>query len=84
MVIYLVLSDNMSMNGSKIELKLAKRLRQLRKKQRLTQEAVSERAGISVRHYQQLESSKPHAVQLNTLEKLAKAFKITPSKLLDF
>ena len=69
---------------SRIELKLAKRLRELRKKHGLTQERVAEKADLSVRHYQQLESSKPHAVQLNTLEKLAHALKTTPSKLLDF
>lgn len=72
------------MSRLQIELKFAKRLRELRKKNGVTQEEVAERADMSVRHYQQLESNKPHAVRLNTLEKLAKAFKTTPSKLLDF
>ena len=67
-----------------IELDLSKQLRRLRKKHHLTQEQVAEKADLSARHYQQLESSQPHAVRLNTLAKLAKAFKTTPSKLLDF
>ena len=73
------------MPTSRICLELAKRLRELRKKYKLTQEEASELAGMDARHYQKFESlKKPQSPRLETLEKLAKAFKTTPSKLLDF
>ena len=72
------------MKPPSIALGLARKLKQLRIKQALTQEQAAERAGMPIRYYQKLESGNPHAVRTTTLEKLAKAFKITPSKLLDF
>lgn len=84
MVIYPVSFQNKHMGKSQIELAFARQLRRLRKESRFTQEQIAEKADLSVRHYQQLESSKPHAVRLVTLAKLAKAFKTTHSKLLDF
>ena len=72
------------MSASKINQKLAKRLRQLRKKHKLTQEQTAELAGMDIRHYQKLESRSPNSPTLDTLAKLAKAFKITLSELLDF
>lgn len=68
----------------KIRLQLARKLKQHRNKAKLTQENVAELIGVSVRYYQMLESQKPTAVKIDTIEKLAKAFKINPSKLLDF
>ncbi|MBI5149629.1 MAG: helix-turn-helix transcriptional regulator [Candidatus Omnitrophica bacterium] len=67
-----------------IKLKLAKRLRQLRQKYGYTQEKLAELSGVDYKHIQLLESSNPSTAKLDTIEKLAKAFKITPSKLLDF
>lgn len=67
-----------------IQKKLAKRLRELRKKEGLTQEKLAELSGIDYKHIQLLESSNPPAAKLDTLEKLAKAFKITPASLLAF
>lgn len=67
-----------------IRLKLAKRLRQLRQKCGYTQEKLAEFSGVDYKHIQLLESSNPSTAKLDTIEKLAKAFKITPSKLLDF
>jgi len=67
-----------------IQKKLAKRLRELRKKEGLTQEKLAELSGIDYKHIQLLESINPPAAKLDTLEKLAKAFKINPSNLLDF
>lgn len=67
-----------------MRLKLAKRLRQLRKKRGYTQEKLAELSGIDYKHVQLLESANPSAAKIDTIEKLAKAFKITPSKLLDF
>lgn len=67
-----------------IRLKLAKRVRELREKTGMTQEQLAETSGIDYKHIQLLESKKPRAARLDTIEKLAKAFKISPAKLLDF
>ncbi|MBI4432944.1 MAG: helix-turn-helix transcriptional regulator [Candidatus Omnitrophica bacterium] len=61
----------------------AKRLRELRKKKKWTQMELANRAKIHVRHIQRLESLiKTSAIELDSIIKLAKAFKITPSDLL--
>ncbi len=60
------------------------RLRKLRKKYGLTQQQLAELADLDYKHIQRLESRDPTDVKLTTIEKLAKAFKITSSKLLDF
>jgi transcriptional regulator with XRE-family HTH domain len=62
---------------------LAERLRQLRKKRGLTQEETAERANISYKYYQQVELGKKRDLRLSTLMKLAEAFDISVSKLLD-
>lgn len=64
-------------------LKLGLRMRQLRKKNSYTQERLSELSGIDYKHIQLLEGKRPPAVRIDTLEKLAKAFNISISKLLD-
>ena len=65
-----------------ITIKLAKRIRELRKKKGLTQERLSELSGIDYKHIQLLESKNPPAAKLDTIEKLAKAFNISISKLM--
>ena len=65
-------------------LKLAKRLKQLRKQHDYTQEKLAEMTGIDYKYLQRIEGSEPPAVKIDTLEKLAKAFKISISKLVDF
>lgn len=67
-----------------IRLKLAGRLRELRKKNGLTQEKLSELSGIDYKHIQLLESKKAPAAKIDTIEKLAKAFRMSPSELLKF
>lgn len=67
-----------------IRLKLAKRIKKLRRKCGYTQEKLAEIADIDYKHIQLLESKKACAATLKTIEKLAKAFKISPSKLLNF
>ena len=70
--------------SKKIRLKLGLRIRQLRKKYKYTQEKLSELAEIDYKHIQLLESKRPPAIKLDTLEKLAKAFNMSISKFLDF
>ncbi len=54
------------------------------RKAKLTQEEVSELIEVSTRYYQMLESKKPAAITIDTIERLAEAFKINPSQLLKF
>ncbi len=70
--------------SKEIRLKLGLRIRKLRKKYRYTQEKLSELAEIDYKHIQLLESKRPPGVKIDTLEKLAKAFNTSISKLLDF
>jgi transcriptional regulator with XRE-family HTH domain len=67
-----------------IRLKLAKKVRQLRKDLGLTQEKLSEVSGIDYKYIQRIEGKRPPNIKLETIEKLAKTLKTTPSKLLDF
>lgn len=67
-----------------IRLKLGLRIRQLRKRYKYTQEKLSELSEIDYKHIQLLESKRPPAVKIDTLEKLAKAFNISIAKLFDF
>lgn len=61
----------------------AKKLRQLRKGNKWTQQELADGAKIHVRHIQRLESLvKPPAIELDSIIRLAKAFKIKPADLL--
>jgi len=68
----------------KIRLQFAQRLKEERKKAKLTQEEVAESIEVSVRYYQMLESKKPTAIKIDTIEKIAKTFRVNPAKLLEF
>lgn len=70
--------------GREIRLKFGKRLRKLRANKGWTQEELAERADIAYKHVQRLEGKTPSPVKIDTVEKLAKAFKISCAKLLDF
>ena len=67
-----------------IQIKLAKRIKSLRKKYEMTQEKLAEVSGVDYKHIQLLESQNPSIAKIDTVEKIAKAFKMTPSKLIDF
>ena len=68
-----------------LRLKFAEHLRKLRRAKGWTQEQLAEAADLAYRHVQRLESRKnPPPAKIDTLGKLARAFKISPSKLLDF
>ena len=72
------------MATSQINIKLAKRIKNLRIRKGLTQLRLAELAGLDYKHVQNLEGQKPDDIGLSSIEKIAKALKITPSKLLDF
>ena len=67
-----------------IRLKLGKRIRKLREKKGYTQDKLAELTGIDYKYVQKIEGKNPPANRIDTIEKLAKAFKTTCSKLLDF
>jgi len=67
-----------------IRLQFAKQLKTLRKRMGLTQEQMAERLDVDIRYYQRLESNKPGAVKIDTIDRIAKALNLTPSKLLNF
>lgn len=69
--------------AKEIRFKFGKKLRQLRKKHKWTQEQLAEYADIAYKHVQRLEGKHPSPVKIDTVEKLAKAFKIKISKLMD-
>ena len=63
---------------------LSKQIKYLRIKHNLTQESLAEKAGISTKYLQSLESKNPKVASVVTLEKLAKGFGIPLWKLLRF
>ena len=67
-----------------IRLELGRKIKEFRKKRGYTQEKLSELAGIDYKYLQRIESRNPPNIKIETLERLAKALKIKPSKLLDF
>jgi len=71
--------------AQEIRLRFARRLRALRRRCGWTQEELAERADLAYRHVQRLESFRnPPPAKIDTLEKLARAFKVSPAKLLAF
>ena len=68
----------------KVRIKLAKRLREIRKKKGLTQEKAAELIGLDLRNYQRMESSAPRATRIDTLDRISEALKIPLGKLLTF
>ena len=65
-------------------LQLGDRIKQLRKKNKLTQDELADRANISIKYLQNLEGKNPKKASIVTLEKLAKGFNIPLPKILDF
>ncbi len=63
---------------------LSQQVRRLREKQKLTQDELATRAGLSTKYLQNLEGKNPKKATVVTLQKLAAGLKTTPSKLLDF
>ena len=59
-------------------------LRELRKKYKLTQEQLAQLSEVDYKYIQRLEGKAPSSPSLNIIEKLAKALKISPARLLDF
>ena len=67
-----------------INIRFGNHLKALRRKKNLTQEKLADLAGLEYKYIQRLEGKKPSSPTLNSIEKLAKAFDISISELLDF
>lgn len=70
--------------SSDINRRFAKHLRKLRERRGLTQEELAERAGIAYKHLQELEGSDPPSPRLETLDRLARALRVTRAALVNF
>lgn len=66
-----------------IRLKTAKRIKELRRKRGYTQEKLSKLSGIDYKYLQRMEGKSPPNIKIETIERLAKAFEISVSKLLE-
>ena len=66
-----------------IKISYSKRLRQLRKEYGYTQQKLAELSNVEYKHIQRLEGKNPSDIKLSTLEKIANAFHVSLSKLLD-
>ena len=66
-----------------IRLRFAEKIRKLRKKRGYTQDKLSDLTGIDYKYIQRLEGKNPPAVKIDTIQRIADAFKVHPSKLLD-
>ena len=67
-----------------IGIEFGKRVKESRKKSKITQERLSELAETSYKYIQRIEGKTPPDVRLTTIVKLAKALKTKPAKLLRF
>lgn len=65
-----------------VKLRLGKRIRELRIKNRLTQQDLAEKADFEYKYLQRIEGKNPPNIGIELLEKIAKALKTTPAKLL--
>ena len=69
---------------SPLKTAVGKRIKEARQKIGLTQEKLAEKAGVDYKYLQRMEGKTPPNLKLETIEKLAKALKISPAKLLNF
>ena len=70
--------------ASQARKKLTRRIKELRKKRRFTQEQVAEKAGIKYKYYQEMESATPRDIKFSTLEKIAKGLGVPLLQLFKF
>ena len=66
-----------------IRLQFAQKIKKLRKSLGLTQEELADLTAIDYKYIQRLEGKNPPAVKIDTIQRIAKALKVDPSKLLD-
>jgi len=62
---------------------LGRKVKELRRKRDITQEQLAELIATSYKYLQRIEGKNPPDVRLTTIVRIAKALKVSPSKLLD-
>lgn len=62
---------------------MGRKVKELRRKRGITQEQLAELIVTSYKYLQRIEGKNPPDVRLTTVVRLAKALKVSPSKLLD-
>lgn len=67
-----------------VRLKLAARIKQIRKQKKLTLEEAALRCGLDLRYYQRVESKKPWALRVDTLDRIAKGLGVPLWQLFKF
>jgi transcriptional regulator with XRE-family HTH domain len=67
-----------------IRLKIGQIIKEIRKKRGYTQEKLAELASIDYKYLQKIEGKSPPALKVDTIDRLAKALKISAAKLFDF
>lgn len=70
--------------STKLRLQFGDNIRSFRGKKGLTQKALAETSGIDYKYIQRIEGKNPPGVKVNTIDVLAGALKVQPSKLLEF
>lgn len=63
---------------------LGEKIKETRRKLGYTQERLSELANMDYKYIQRIEGKNPPDIRVETIQRIAKALKTTPSKLLDF
>ena len=63
---------------------LSKKIKELRKKQGLTQERLAELTETSYKYIQRIEGRNPPDVRLTTVVRISKALKVKPAELIEF
>jgi len=66
-----------------VKCSLANNVKKFRNRRNLTQEKLAEITGIAYKYIQKIEGKSTPNVGIELLEKLAKALKTTPSKLIE-
>ena len=69
--------------GTSLKFKTASKIKALRKRKGLTQEELAGSAGLEYKYIQRIESKNPPNLGIETLEKIARALKVSLSKILE-
>lgn len=65
-------------------IELGKKIKEFRRKKKITQEQLAELTGTIYKYIQRIEGKTPPDVRLTTIARLAKALKVKPAELLKF
>jgi len=69
---------------TEINIKLGKKIKELRCKRKVTQEELAELIKTSYKYIQRIESKNPPDIRVSTIERIAIALKTSPARLFNF